>query len=187
MTLLSPRYRGGFHLTSSTPCWCTDQTRKTHLGIRFYYYANHESSFVIVLYTNMAVLSRDWKPPIISSRLTANKSNCTVVGKSYSLTAFFKFPITEGKYNTREIVNKTYLDCKKNDKKVEVCKPSGETPYKKLSVHTWRTESFCWQEHDSNRIQHHQLQTKISFSAMKQTYQRTKLAVSRIRQLVHSV
>ena len=58
---------------------------------------------------------------IISSRLTANKSNCTVVGKSYSLTAFFKFPITEGKYNTSEIINKTYLDyaTKKKDEKVE--------------------------------------------------------------------
>ena len=74
---------------------------------------------------------------IISSRLTANKSNCTVVGKSYSLTAFFKFPITEGKYNPSEIINKSFLDYeteKKNTKKCKVSKSSGETPHKKSYV-----------------------------------------------------
>ena len=33
-----------------------------------YYYAKHEPSFAIVLCTNTAVLSRDWKPPICTLR-----------------------------------------------------------------------------------------------------------------------
>lgn len=43
--------------------------KKTLLGIRLYYYVNHEPSFVIVLCTNMAVVSRDWKRHIQLKRL----------------------------------------------------------------------------------------------------------------------
>ena len=50
---------GGFHLTSSPPCWCTEQSRKNSFGNLTYYYAKHEPSFAIVLCTKMAVLSRD--------------------------------------------------------------------------------------------------------------------------------
>ena len=39
------------------------------LGIWFYYYAKLERHFAIVLYTNMAVSSREWKPRIFVSFL----------------------------------------------------------------------------------------------------------------------
>ena len=41
-----------FHLTSWRPYWCTEQQRKSLLGIWLYYYA---ATFAFVLYTNMAV------------------------------------------------------------------------------------------------------------------------------------
>ena len=39
---------------------------KSLLGIRFYYYAKLERHFAIVLYTNIAVSSRERKPRILS-------------------------------------------------------------------------------------------------------------------------
>ena len=41
-----------------------NNSEKNLLGIWFYYYANFERHFAIVLYTNMAVSSREWKPSI---------------------------------------------------------------------------------------------------------------------------
>ena len=41
-----------------------NNNEKNILGIRFYYYAKLERHFAIVLYTNMAVLSHEWKPRI---------------------------------------------------------------------------------------------------------------------------
>ena len=32
---------GGFHMTLSPPCWCTEQKKKNSLGIRLHYHDNH--------------------------------------------------------------------------------------------------------------------------------------------------
>ena len=47
-----------------------DNSAKTLLGIWFYYYAKLERHFAIVLYTNMALSSREWKPRIKYSYLS---------------------------------------------------------------------------------------------------------------------
>ena len=52
------------HLTSRRPCWSKEQKRKSLLGIWLYFYAKLVEPFSIVLYTNMAVSSREWKPRI---------------------------------------------------------------------------------------------------------------------------
>ena len=44
-----------------------NNSEKILLGIWFYYYATLERHFAFVLYTNMAVLSREWKPRIFDS------------------------------------------------------------------------------------------------------------------------
>ena len=41
-----------------------NNSEKSLLGFRFFYYAKLERHFVIVLYTSMAVSSREWKPRI---------------------------------------------------------------------------------------------------------------------------
>mgnify|MGYP006896103151 CR=1 FL=1 len=45
-----------------------NNSEKSLLGIWFYYYAKLERHFAIVLYTNMAVSSSEWKPRIASGR-----------------------------------------------------------------------------------------------------------------------
>ena len=52
-------------MTSQWPCCCKEQQWKSLLGIWFYSYAKLERHFASVVYTNMAVLSRDWKPRIV--------------------------------------------------------------------------------------------------------------------------
>ena len=41
-----------------------NNSEKSLLGLWFYYYAKLKRNFAIVLYTNMATSSRDWKPRI---------------------------------------------------------------------------------------------------------------------------
>ena len=47
-----------------------NNSEKNILGISFYYYAKLERHFATVLYTNMAVSSREWKPRIAGLMLT---------------------------------------------------------------------------------------------------------------------
>ena len=49
-----------------------NSSEKNLLGTCFYYYATLERHFAIVLYTNMAVSSHEWKPRIIGALIPQN-------------------------------------------------------------------------------------------------------------------
>ena len=59
-----------------------NNSEKSLLGIWFYYYAKLERHFAIVLYTNKAVSSREWKPRIGTKYdyQTDTKSTCVACG-----------------------------------------------------------------------------------------------------------
>ena len=52
---------GGFHMMSSPPCWYTEQKRKRSFRNLTLLLCKTWAKFAIVLCTNMAILSHDWK------------------------------------------------------------------------------------------------------------------------------
>ena len=95
----------GFHLTSRRPCCCEEQSRKSLLGIWFYYYAKLERHFAILWYTNLAVSSREWKPRIAMKVHKADKGfpEGWIRGTRYregEFQTFSDFPVSSPSHQT---------------------------------------------------------------------------------------